>query len=363
MALITFSMGISMFYWYTDENYSLFYKLDIIETFTTLSFVPVLFLYFKEITGSPNGSALKTWLLFSPTLLFGAGNLFAYLYMGDEQATACTKYMLENGGNVELESKLLQYLHLVINGYTYSLILVIQTVAVCIYAIYHLLLYRKHLNDFFSNVEDMGLEHYWSIFWGVMAFLVLTFISSGTGYILYIEYDVVVSIIRILFALILYYTCYHVSCAYYTVGKIIPEITFSDHTINEENSKTEESPKESERENKKQILSKLLPKFNQVIDEEKVFLQKNLRVDDVAALVGTNRTYISRILKEEYNYSFWEFINRKRIEYAKELATQSTNLTIEELADRCGFSHGSAFSRAFRQCEGITFKDWHTASK
>jgi AraC-like DNA-binding protein len=358
MGLVSISMALSAFYWYADENYSLFYKLDIIETPSTLLTIPVIYLYFKELTGDRQRSWFKLSILFIPPILFSVANAAGYLLIGEEYATAFTKAIIENKGNVSIEGhELYRQMRFIINEYTYSLLCFVQAVGVFVYAMRRLLLYRRRLRDFFSNVDDKDMKHHWAVLWGILAVLILTFIVTALGYALYIKYDISVSIFRILYAVIYYYICYHVSISYYSATKLAEEFGITPNETDSEEYDILET-ENSDTNSKNHIHLKFLPKFNQVIYEDKVFLQKNLRVDEVAALVGTNRTYISRILKDEYNCSFWEFINRKRIEYAKERVLINRSLTVEELADLCGFSHGSTFSRAFRQCEQITFKEW-----
>lgn len=104
---------------------------------------------------------------------------------------------------------------------------------------------------------------------------------------------------------------------------------------------------------------KLLPEFNHLMDEKKIFRQKNLCREDVANLLKTNRTYISKLLHDEYQCSFSDYINRKRIEYALELIRKMPELTQDRLAEKCGFTHSSSFSRSFKQYMGMTFREWH----
>lgn len=356
IGLITVSFGITAFYWYVDGNYGLHYKLDIIDTFVSLSFIPLLFLYFRELTGDKAWSAFRLFLLFLPTVVYGSISAAFYLLLGEERATAFSQNMIETHGQIDVDSLPYNYLYRIANVYTYSLFFFIQSALVIIYSLRRLLLYRKRLGDFFSNVEGKDMERHWAVFFGILAFLLLLLFISGSGYLHYVEYDIWIPVFAVLLAAILYYTCRQVLLSHYTADEFNREIRVSD---NEALQKGYREVNTDEAGNNK--YQKLLPKFNQVIDEDKIFLQKNLRIDDVARLVYTNRTYISHILKEEYDCNFWEFINRKRIGYAKQQALSNPTLTVEALADMCGFSHGTTFSRAFRQCEGVTYTEWHKA--
>lgn len=350
--MIAVTMGVAVFYWYMErDDYSLYYKLDIVETYSTLLFIPAIFLYFREVTGDKSWSALKISLFFVPPLLFATANAIGFLYAGEAQAVRFMKDVVENNGQVVFDNPFFYQMRFFISEYTYSLLLGLQAVSLLVYAVYRLLLYRRHLCDFFSNINEKGLRHHWMALGGIFVYLVLTFWAAESGYVLYVAYNYVVSVFMLLYAGTLYFICYHVSYGAYTSEKV------SEHLVVDVEEPQEPQEQNPDEEHPKTYL-KFLPRFNQVIDEEQIFLQKNLRLDDVAALVGTNRTYISHILKDEYHCTFWEFINHKRIEYAKEEMLRNPDSTVERLTEICGFSHGTAFSRAFRQCEGITFKEW-----
>lgn len=349
--------GITAFYWYVNGNYSLYYKFDIFEPPVALAFIPVLFLYFRELTGDTNRSFFRTFSLFLPSILFGGVIATFYLLLGEQQAATFSKTMIENHGNIDTDSIPFFFLYRIAT--TYSLVLFIQAITLFVYAIRRLLLYRKRLNDFFSDIEGKDMEHHWAVFYGIIAILIIIFMIFGFGLLLYIEYSALVAFFRIIFAVTLYYTCYHASLSRYTSSEFTREVDLADEEAMLQGYGIPLEPEViNEDADNSNIYLRFLPVFNQVIDDDKAFLQKNLRIDDVARMVGTNRTYISLILKNEYNCNFWEFINGKRIEYAKEQVLLHPGINQEELTEVCGFSHDSTFSRAFKQCEGITFREW-----
>lgn len=106
------------------------------------------------------------------------------------------------------------------------------------------------------------------------------------------------------------------------------------------------------------IKEKLHPAFTRLIGEEQVFLQPHLRLDELALKANTNRTYLSRLLNEEYGCGFSEFMARKRIEYACELIQNDRELSLEQVAAKSGFLHGATFSRTIKQYTGMTFREW-----
>lgn len=109
--------------------------------------------------------------------------------------------------------------------------------------------------------------------------------------------------------------------------------------------------------------ARLLPEFTRLMDEEKLYLQPGLRIEDIAHLLNTNRTYVSRLLHKEYNCGFFEYVNHRRITYAQERLRLNPDLTQERLATESGFIHASSFSRAFKQHTGITFREWQKSMR
>lgn len=350
LVCIALSMGVMAFAWNHDGNYSLHYKLDVLDNLATLSFVPFIFIYFREVTGDRWRCVnLKNILLFLPALLLGGLSLVVYLIMGEEQATAYARRVTENPDTLWQNGSVYDRILFVADEYLYSFFIVVQGVWAMVYASRRVVSFRHRLNDFFSDTDDKDIEYHQAALWGIIALLLLTAITAMTGYLQYVTYDIWISVITTLIGIILFYICYHVSLSHYTAESFDRELT-----------RTTQQPYEfdGEMENKANNYRKFIPPLKKVIEEDRIFRQKQLHLDELAERVGTNRKYISRILKEEYHCSFWEFINRHRIAYAKEQALNNPALSVDELSDQCGFSQTSAFCRTFHQYEGMPFKKW-----
>jgi YesN/AraC family two-component response regulator len=79
----------------------------------------------------------------------------------------------------------------------------------------------------------------------------------------------------------------------------------------------------------------------------------NLCADMIAEHFHRNTAYISRFFKEQTGCSIGEYINRYRIDHAKELMSD-TSARIRVVAKSVGYSGSNAFIRAFKKFEGIT---------
>ena len=82
-----------------------------------------------------------------------------------------------------------------------------------------------------------------------------------------------------------------------------------------------------------------------MMDEQQIFLQNDLLLNDVAQLLATNRTYLLQALSSCAHMTFKEYINRKRIAYAEQLMAQDPSTPKTEIATRSGYNSMSSFYR------------------
>ncbi len=78
---------------------------------------------------------------------------------------------------------------------------------------------------------------------------------------------------------------------------------------------------------------------------------------DIAAAVGVSENYLSQIFHQEMTISPWDYLNRFRIQQARELLSLS-NETITQIATQVGFNDSAYFSRVFRKHTGQSPLDY-----
>lgn len=92
------------------------------------------------------------------------------------------------------------------------------------------------------------------------------------------------------------------------------------------------------------------------LEEEKFYLEKNVKLDQIASKMGTNSKYVSYIILKYRQMDFYEFIQKKRIEHFINLIKVSPELLdfkLAILAQKCGFSSLSKFSTSFKNITGM----------
>jgi AraC-like DNA-binding protein len=104
----------------------------------------------------------------------------------------------------------------------------------------------------------------------------------------------------------------------------------------------------------KKLLQKLLVEFEQ----KKIYLNSQLNIMDVVKVVGTNRSYISAIINQQYNQNFCSFVNDYRVEELERVFSENPDYTIETLAEQSGFGSVSSLMRAVSSKTGMSIAEW-----
>lgn len=79
---------------------------------------------------------------------------------------------------------------------------------------------------------------------------------------------------------------------------------------------------------------------------DRIYLNPKLRLSDLAARIGTNRTYMSQYFNHKCEQSFYEYVNNYRVRHSMVLLSD-TDYTLEIIAEMSGFNSLSTFRRAF----------------
>lgn len=88
---------------------------------------------------------------------------------------------------------------------------------------------------------------------------------------------------------------------------------------------------------------------------EENYSSVDLSLQKTANLFNVNKTYLSRLMKEQLGHSFTEYTTKIRLEKAKELLKDHILYShIYEISNKVGFRSQHYFSRVFRKSQGIS---------
>ena len=95
--------------------------------------------------------------------------------------------------------------------------------------------------------------------------------------------------------------------------------------------------------------------LEQIVEEQKLYLKKDLTLADLGHVLGTNRTYVSNYLSQVRGQTFYDYINQMRIEKVSiPMMREHPEYTLDYVATQSGFASISTFRRAFIKLTGQT---------
>lgn len=100
----------------------------------------------------------------------------------------------------------------------------------------------------------------------------------------------------------------------------------------------------------------LWEQLKNLLETEKLFLQNDLSLTELARRLNTNTTYLSKVINSITCQNFSQLLNQYRVDEACILLSgpKGRNMTIEGIAQSSGFNSKSAFNTAFKKFKSTT---------
>lgn len=279
-------------------------------TLCSLSVYPLYYIYIRELTACPpSGKQMALWLL--PGAI-----------------VALAKYIVPSEGP-EMIRKIL---------------FTSQVVMVCGTGYGALTAFDKKLADIYADMEGKETKDVKILLMAFVGTSVLSAIANSIGKQYFTTNDWLV-LALLPFAIMLFALSYIGFTRNFSVYQY-------QNDANEEEEKIPETVETTEEENK------LEQKIEMLMTEKHIYLMKNLKIGDMAKEAGSCRTYVSNYINNKYGYTFLEYINRHRIEYAKDLIRMGGQEKMWMVADKAGFSSEQSFYRNFQKFVGMSPTEW-----
>ena len=118
---------------------------------------------------------------------------------------------------------------------------------------------------------------------------------------------------------------------------------------------------ESEEEKKNILLEdsycdEVIRKLVHAMETDKMYLNQNLSLNDVSQAIGIPRYHISLVLNNKLNNTFFDYINKYRVEEVKKIIRMpgSEKLTLLGISFEAGFNSKATFNRSFKKYVNLT---------
>ncbi|MBP5677959.1 MAG: helix-turn-helix domain-containing protein [Bacteroidales bacterium] len=102
----------------------------------------------------------------------------------------------------------------------------------------------------------------------------------------------------------------------------------------------------------------LMARIVGLMETERMYLNPELKVGDVAEALGLHRNIVSACINSHRGCTFSQFVNDYRLQHAKKLLLEASEMKISAVGMESGFANERSFFRAFKSTTGMTPKEW-----
>jgi AraC-like DNA-binding protein len=97
-----------------------------------------------------------------------------------------------------------------------------------------------------------------------------------------------------------------------------------------------------------------------LLKKNAVYKDPDLTGEKVCEMLGTNRTYLWLVINKDMNTTFYQLINTWRLNQSVEMMNDPhyRKMSLQSIAEICGFKSATVFGRLFKQKYGKTPKEW-----
>jgi len=106
-----------------------------------------------------------------------------------------------------------------------------------------------------------------------------------------------------------------------------------------------------------------LEKLKALMEEDKVYLVKDLSLDKLATLMRVPKHHITQVLSLKIGASFYSYVNGYRIKHAALLLKSDNDDSIDFIAEQSGFNSRGSFNRHFKSVYGISPSEFRLQNK
>ncbi len=335
--LLLFMLTAALLYW---GHSIFFYRLtdlitysDTIYSFCNPAVFPLFFIYIEELTLRQTDRRRQLIYLL-PSLVCCVTVGILYILMDEAETRQFINHHLYHNEYSSLSGLAWWQgiVHMLI-----KLVFALEIPPVLVFSLRYIKQYHFTIENYYSNTEGKLLSKINSLLLLFIAAAFISFIFNIIGRYQFTDSFWLLSVPSVVFSTLLILIGHEGLHQQFTIKDIIDE-------EKEEDSRPATTISQD----------KLADSIQRLVNEESLYLQPNLKIDDLAKRLNTNRNYIYQAINVGMGLSFTTYINQKRIEYAKHLIEENPKALLTEISLKSGFTSTSAFYRNFKTFIGCS---------
>ena len=302
---------------------------DILYVSANLTVYPLYLIYIIRLT-----SKWKSvyWLMLLPGLLAIMATGTGYIFMTDEEDRMFVHNYLYHNSQTELTDMALFQAYI---RQFCKLVFAIEVIATVVIGSMMIRRYDRMVDEFYADTDDKSMRNIQSILYLVLTIAVLSFIVNIIGRARFTDHEIILTTTSLMFSALLFAIGYEGLHRHFS---IIDMRTNKEQVSNDDSAALKDAVNRS-----------MTERIIALVENDKIYLQPDLKLDDVAQMMHTNRTYIYQAVNQQMGISFNEFINRYRIAHAKRLMASDPTLSMNDVALLSGFASLSSFYRNMKK--------------
>lgn len=109
--------------------------------------------------------------------------------------------------------------------------------------------------------------------------------------------------------------------------------------------------------------AELMGRIEELMEQEKPYLNSDLKMSDIASALGIHQNEISACINSNKGCSFSQFINGYRVAHAQQLLREDPGRKISQVGLESGFANNTSFYRVFKSFTGLTPSEWLSSNQ
>ena len=302
---------------------------DILYVSANLTVYPLYLIYIIRLTSKWRA---VYWLMLLPGLLAIMATGTGYIFMTDEEDRMFVHNYLYHNSQTELTDMALFQAYI---RQFCKLVFAIEVIATVVIGSMMIRRYDRMVDEFFADTDDKSMRNIQSILYLVLTIAVLSFIVNIIGRARFTDHEIILTTTSLMFSALLFAIGYEGLHRHFS---IIDMRTNKEQVSNDDSAALKDAVNRS-----------MTERIIALVENDKIYLQPDLKLDDLAQMMHTNRTYIYQAVNQQMGISFNEFINRYRIAHAKRLMASDPTLSMNDVALLSGFASLSSFYRNMKK--------------
>ena len=316
-------------YIYFNRAVDLLPLSDILYVSANLTVYPLYLIYIIRLTSKWRA---VYWLMLLPGLLAIMATGTGYIFMTDEEDRMFVHNYLYHNSQTELTDMALFQAYI---RQFCKLVFAIEVIATVVIGSMMIRRYDRMVDEFYADTDDKSMRNIQSILYLVLTIAILSFIVNIIGRARFTDHEIILTTTSLMFSALLFAIGYEGLHRHFS---IIDMRTNKEQVSNDDSAALKDAVNRS-----------MTERIIALVENDKIYLQPDLKLDDVAQMMHTNRTYIYQAVNQQMGISFNEFINRYRIAHAKRLMASDPTLSMNDVALHSGFASLSSFYRNMKK--------------